>query len=83
MVAEDIEVIGINSRLIRTLETFTHLDIEDFKTQSACGFAIFNALRQAQPVAANFSMNVRLDRSGRKIRKGYCWWRIHRRGGLG
>jgi hypothetical protein len=63
MFAEHIEMIGVQTGLIGTLQPLTHFDVEDSKTQSACGFAILNRICKAHPVPADFSMDRRTARS--------------------
>jgi hypothetical protein len=58
MLAARIEAVGVHAGLVRLLEPFAQLQIEDAKTQPACGFAIRIGIRQPQPVAAGLGMNA-------------------------
>jgi non-canonical (house-cleaning) NTP pyrophosphatase len=83
MLAELIEVVGIDSGFKGAFQTFAQFNVEYVETQSARGFAISGALSQPQPVAANLRVNTGL--CGRR------WYRCegkrmgesHRRGGRG
>ena len=60
VLADRIELVGIQPGPVGTLQPLAQLDIEDFETQPARGIAIFQALGQAQPVTARLGVDARL-----------------------
>jgi hypothetical protein len=57
MLTKQIEVIRVETRLVGAFKPFTHLKIENTKTQAACRIPIFYCLSKPQPVAAYFRMD--------------------------
>jgi hypothetical protein len=62
MLAEDIEVIGIQTGLVGAFQPLTQLDVEDFEAEPAGGIAVFLGFGQPQTVTAHLRMNARLRR---------------------
>ena len=58
--AESVEPVRIQSRLVGTRQPLAQLDVKHLEAQPAGGIAIFPALGQTQPIAANLRVNVRL-----------------------
>ena len=77
MLAEKIEVIGVEAGLVRRLKAFAQLDIEDLEAQAAGRVAILDRLRQTKPVAPYLGMNARrrnwssCKTRKRKLGRGY------------
>src|SRR5579871_1960174 len=61
MLAEEIEVIGIEAGLVGAFETLTHLDVEDAKAQTAGSIAIFSGFCQTEPVPSYLGVNTRCN----------------------
>ncbi len=59
MLAEPVEGIGVEPRLIGAFEALAEFEIEDAEAQTACGFAIFSSLSKAQSVTADVRVNAR------------------------
>ena len=78
VLAEEIEVVGIEACFVGRLKAFAQFDIEDLEAQAASGVSILDRLRQAQPVAAYLGMNAmrskrrRREKRNRKLGRGYC-----------
>ena len=64
MLADEVELVGVEAGLVGTLQPLAEFDVEDFKAQTACGFAILSGKRQAYPVAAHLGVDRRLGRLG-------------------
>ena len=60
VLADQIELVGVQPRLIRALKPFAQLDIEDLEAEPAGGIAIFGGLGKPHPVTAYLSMYTRL-----------------------
>jgi hypothetical protein len=65
VLANLVELVRIESRLIRTLQTLAHLDIEDSKSKTADCNAVFSRLRQTKAIPANLGANP--------VRYRMCW----------
>jgi len=66
VLAEEVEVVGVEPSPVRVLEPLAQLDVEDLEAQAADGVAVFDGLGQTQPVAADLGVNARLCGANRK-----------------
>ncbi len=48
VLADGIETVHIETRIVRTLQSLAQLDIEDLEAQTACGLAIYCRFREPQ-----------------------------------
>ena len=83
MLAENIEMIAVQPRIVRTLESLAQFNVEDLEAQAARSFAIRGNLRESHSVAPHLRMDARprlrlrkrLEKSGWS---GFClsrgWW---------
>jgi hypothetical protein len=60
MLAEDVEVVGVQPSLVGALKPLAEFNIEDLKAQTAGSIAVVLRFGHSQPIAANLGVNARL-----------------------
>ncbi len=65
MITERVEVIGVEARFVRAIETLSHLNVEYLEAEAACCFSICKGIREAKAVAADLRVDARLGSRSR------------------
>jgi hypothetical protein len=65
VIAEKVEVIGIEAGFVGGFEAFSEFDVEDLEAQSAGGVAVFYGVGKTQAIAADFGVNAGICRPRR------------------
>src|SRR5215469_14246652 len=62
VLADVVELVGVETRLVGAFQALAQLDIKDAKTQTAGGGTILRCLREPEPITPHFGVNTVYDR---------------------